>query len=326
MSHDDTNFIFKKPKRPAAQDAPKVGAAATPPPIVAKPFFKWAGGKRKQAKRIADMLLGAWQVDDARGTAGDVDTYVEPFLGAGAVFFEIANREISSLKRVVLADVNVELIAAMRAVQTSALALMTHMQDERFQNDEAAFKKIRTLDPANLTVIEKAARFLYLNKTCFNGLYRTNAKGTFNVPFGKTKTSPPFYDEAVFTAARARLRGVYLFTQDFVKTFEEVTNKTAIYCDPPYVPVSKTASFTGYSADGFGEEHQEKLARYALRAVKGGARVVLSNADVPLVRKLYPAQWFSFEEVKAPRAINSKGALRGDVSELLIVGRRTNKT
>jgi DNA adenine methylase len=265
----------------------------------ASPFLKWAGGK---GQLLPELLA---RVPPKLGT------YHEPFLGSGAFFFAL--RAAGRLKRARLCDANEELINAFCAVRDDVEAVIGHLR--RHTADAEHFYEVRALDPANLSPSERAARLIYLNRTCFNGLYRVNTRGRFNVPYGRYQ-NPRICDPPRLEAASAALRGVELVCEPFGDALTRAKRGDFVYLDPPYVPVSKSASFTAYSAGGFGPVEQKRLARDAMALAERGVHVLLSNADVPVVHDLY-ADCLR-ERVQAARAINSKGDRRGKVSELLI--------
>ena len=179
---------------------------------------------------------------------------------------------------------------------------------------------MRAKNPRILSDWVAAARFIYLNRTCFNGLYRVNKKGMFNVPFG-AYTNPTICDEENLRAVSEALRGTKIISANFEATLETAKRGDVVYCDPPYLPVSITANFTTYTVGGFGLVDQTRLRDVAKALDARGVHVLLSNSDTPLVRKLYKG--FRIEEVQAPRRVNSKAGKRGNVGELLISGRST---
>lgn len=272
----------------------------TPAATQAKPFVKWAGGKRKLAERILALAPKRFE------------RYFEPFVGGGAVFFALRNAGFTG--PATLSDVNPELVIACRIVRDSPEDLIRALG--RHVNDEEAFYEVREQVPEQLGYIERAARFIYLQKTGFNGVYRVNKAGQYNVPFGH-HANPKICDEDVIFAASKALRNTTILCQPFTSLAADVDEGDFVYCDPPYVPVSPTANFTVYSAEGFGLEDQQLLAQAARMWARRGATVVLSNADVPLVRELYAGM--KVKRVRMARAINSNGARRGKVNEVLAV-------
>jgi DNA adenine methylase len=270
----------------------------------AKPFLKAVGGKTVLLPEILPRL------------PAKIKTYYEPFLGGGAVFFALA--AAGRFERAVVSDANEEL-----AITYVALANLTDKVVRALKKhvyDETHYYSVRAQDPLKLEMSVRAARLIYLNKTCFNGLWRVNRKGQFNVPFGRY-TNPTICDEENLRAVSLALRRVTVASLDFEKTVLPAKRGDAVYFDPPYVPVSETANFTAYTAGGFGPDDQARLRDVAKRLDERGVHVLLSNADTPLVRELYKG--FRIESVQAPRRVNSKGGKRGNVGELLISGKNT---
>jgi DNA adenine methylase len=240
-----------------------------------------------------------------------IETYYEPFLGGGAVFFALAAEK--RFESAVLSDTNEELIETYRTVRDDVGNLIRRLKTHAAKHSEEYFYKMRAKRGA-----EVAARMIYLNRTCFNGLYRVNRKGEFNVPFGKY-ANPTICDAENLRAVFEALDGNDLRNQDFERCVLVAEKGDAVYMDPPYSPASETANFTAYTAGGFGPAEQERLRDVARKLIDRGVHVLLSNSDTPFVRKLYKG--FKIEEVQAPRRVNSKGDKRGNVGELLISGR-----
>ncbi|MFA6329696.1 MAG: DNA adenine methylase [Candidatus Micrarchaeia archaeon] len=266
--------------------------------IEAKPFVKWAGGKRQ----LLDELL--------RGLPA-FNNYHEPFLGGGALFFRLEAE--NKLKRVFLSDYNEELINAYRVVKTSVLELMAELALSKYANEEHAYYKIRANKPE--TPVGRAARFIYLNKTAFNGLYRVNSKGGFNVPFGRYD-NPNILDGQNLMLVHRALQKDDLYCGDFNIVLKNAKKGDLVYFDPPYAPVSKTANFTGYTKDSFVEGDQERLFRTFKALDARGCLVMLSNSYSDYTNDLYSE--FELETVLASRAINCKGDKRGKVRELIV--------
>jgi len=270
---------------------------------VAHPFLKSVGGKTALLPKILPHL------------PAKIRTYYEPFLGGGAVFFALAAE--NRFEQAVLGDANEEFVHAYVAlvcdVEGVIRALKKHVYEEQH------YYAVRAQEPLKLATSARAARLIYLNKTCFNGLWRVNKKGVFNVPFGRY-TNPTICDEEGLRAVAAvfREKDVTLIAQDFAKTVETAHSGDVAYFDPPYWPVSDTANFTAYTAGGFSEEEQERLRNVAKKLITRGVHVVLSNSDTPLVRKLYTG--FQIQEVRRSGRVNSVGGKRGSVGELLIWG------
>lgn len=269
------------------------------------PFFKAVGGKRQLITELLPHMPMA------------ISHYFEPFVGGGALFFEL--QSTGRFGYATLNDANPHMMAAYEAVRDHVDSLIDDLREyARCYADtgEDFFYERRAAQPDPVKrPRDAAARFLFLNRTCFNGLYRVNKSGQFNVPHGRY-TNPTICDEPALRAASAALRGVDLHCGTFLN--EQVPPSGAFYYfDPPYWPASKTADFTSYTSDGFGSEDQEMLRDHALRLKSHGARVLLSNADVEPVRKLY-ARGFEIRRVEARRAVNSDATKRGKVGELLL--------
>jgi DNA adenine methylase len=268
---------------------------------MAKPIVKWAGGKSKLVPELLARI------------PGHVHTYAEPFAGGAALFFALASDPGRSFDRAVLADRNEDLVACYRAVKNDVSALIDALSAYRHDKDE--FYRVRAEDPAGKSDVERGARLIYLNRTCFNGLWRVNASGKFNVPFGRYE-NPRIVDREGLVLASSALSRAEIVQADFEAIARDLGPGDFAYFDPPYVPTSKTASFTAYAADGFGPDDQQRLARVLGELRDKGAFAMLSNADTPEARALYAD--FSVERVRAPRAINSNAKKRGEVSELLV--------
>jgi len=238
-------------------------------------------------------------------------TYYEPFVGAGAVFFALA--EEGRFRRAVLSDINDELVTCYKALRDDVRAVIKVLRDLPYERE--AYYEIRARDPRRLATAERAARTIYLNRAGFNGLYRVNSRGAFNVPFGRHK-NPAICNEPRLLAASRALREVELRVADFDGALVGAAPGDFVYLDPPYVPLSKTARFTGYAAAPFGPAEQRRLAE-RLRGL-GASQVpaVLSNADCKETRLLY--RGLPMESVPVRRAINVNPERRGPVGELLV--------
>ena len=263
--------------------------------IVANPFLKWAGGKAG--------LLSQYELLFPDSFEG----YYEPFLGGGALFFHL--RPI----RAVLSDVNLELLNVYSVVRESPNSLLQCLSVHL--NEREYYYQVRGLDLDRLSPVERAARFIYLNKTCYNGLYRVNRQGQFNVPFGRY-TNPKICDSTNLLAASQALAAATIETGDFETVLSGAGRRDLVYLDPPYHPLSVTSGFTGYARHGFGELEQIRLATVFRKLDGVGCQVMLSNSDTPLIRQLYDG--YDVREVAARRAINSRGDRRGAISELVI--------
>ena len=267
-----------------------------------RPFLKWAGGKTQLLPQLAKFYP----------PRGSVKRYIEPFLGSGAVFFHF--RALVGSRTAILWDNNRELIETFKAVQQDVGQVIKLLKKYQKLHSKDFFLGMREKVPLSLAA--KAARLIYLNKTCFNGLYRVNSRGIFNVPFGKY-TNPGIFNEAWLRQAADQLQGAQIETEDFRFLALKAKKNDFIYFDPPYHPRSKTSYFTAYTRDLFGEEHQRKLADLYRALDKKGCLLMLSNSDTPLIRELYKD--FDIREVSARRNINSRADRRGSICELVVL-------
>lgn len=263
--------------------------------VYARPPLKWAGGKTR--------LLPALR----RSIPPTYGTYFEPFLGGAALFFDI------NPKSAVLGDSNPELINFYEVLRDSPRLLIEHLQ--QFTVSEPDFYRIRALEPRTLTSIQRAARLIYLNKTCFNGIYRVNKRGQFNTPFGK-QTRVNIFEQENFLAASTILGSAMLKCADFLTTVNEARSGDFVYFDPPYIPVSKFSDFKRYTKERFSERDHEELAEAFTVLAERGCYVLLSNSFHEKTALRYSR--FHQQKVLMPRFVNCKGDGRGNVTELLI--------
>ena len=239
--------------------------------------------------------------------------YIEPFIGGGAVLFHLQP------KRVIINDFNAELVNVYKVVRDDVEALIAHLKNHK--NEGEYFYRIRELDRnpglENLSDVERASRILFLNKTCFNGLYRVNKAGYFNVPFGRYKT-PNFINESTLRADSQYLNqaNIEILNLDFAEVLEKTDDKSFVYLDPPYQPVSKSSNFTGYVQGGWDEKEQIRLRECCDLLHAKGVKFLLSNSSAKFITDQYKN--YNIEFVKANRAINSVGSQRGEVDEVLI--------
>lgn len=261
----------------------------------AAPFVKWVGGKRALLPELAVRFPARY------------NRYFEPFLGGGAVFFHLQP------ERSILSDFNAELIDTYTTVRDDVDRLIQHLATHH--NDEEYYYALRAQDPSALTVLERASRMIFLNRTCFNGLYRVNARGGFNVPFGKHK-NPTICNEPGLRSASLALQGVELHHRSYAAILDEACAGDFIYFDPPYHPRNATANFTSYTSDSFSEADQVALRDTFAALAARGCKVMLSNSDTPLIRDLYAD--FHTEIVMAPRFVNRDASKRGPVSEVVV--------
>lgn len=267
-----------------------------------RPVLKWAGSKLQLVPEILRRLPPAPR------------TYYEPFAGSAAVFFALAAE--GRIDRAVLADSNPELIATYRALQGEVERVLDVLAEHAARHSEDHFYAVRDLEPGRLTLAERGARLIYLNRTCFNGLYRVNASGKFNVPFGRYRNPLIHQPERLRRAARL-LAGVALHEQDFERSCAAARPGDAVYLDPPYLPVSRTAHFSAYAREKFGLAEHERLATAFRDLSDRGVAAVLSNSETPQTRDLYRGLLVS--TVSVERFINADASRRGGVQELLVV-------
>lgn len=271
----------------------------------ARPFVKWAGGKQQ-------LLIQYEAFFPDRP-----ERYFEPFVGGGAVFFHLWNTGRLPEQRF-LFDNNHELINAYHAVRDDLQALLDLLAVHAERHNKEYYYQIRNLDRQHVALgpVERAARTIYLNKTCYNGLYRVNRKGQFNVPMGSYK-DPKIRDEETLRAASPALQGAHIEVRDFRTIIDVAQEGDFFYFDPPYDPLSKTASFTSYTAGSFGDEDQRNLAEVFAQLTEMGCRCMLSNSHTPFVLDLYQA--FRIEIVRANRAISSDPNGRGGIPEVVVL-------
>ena len=281
----------------------------------AKPFLKYVGGK---TALLPDLL---------RRMPRSFERYHEPFVGGGALFFRVQPTRRFRRVDAILSDLNGDLIGMYRVVASqpgSVIIELEKLQKSHWRAPKSTYQRLRTeWNASRWTPVRPqgywAALFIYLNKTCFNGLHRVNSKGEFNVPLGRYK-KPLICDPESIKAAARELWGVTLLERSFRQACADVHEGDFVYFDPPYDPVSKTASFTAYTGGKFGEDEQRDLAFLAGELVDRGAKVMLSNSDTPLIRKLYKGKKWRIDRVMVKRSINSNGKKRGKVAEVIITG------
>jgi DNA adenine methylase len=282
------------------------------PNVSLPPFLKWAGGKSKLIQQYQSYF-----------PKDGFKRYYEPFLGGGAVFFYLKP------KFAVLTDINKELIDTYRCVRDNVSELILLLERHQFEhyNDKTETHNYYYSVRSRIynTPIERAARLIYLNKTCFNGLYRVNSKGEFNVPIGKYK-HPKICNSDLLYVASAALKSAEIEVRNFDYILDYAKTKDDfVYLDPPYYPISQTSDFTAYSTESFNEDDQIKLRDIFVELASRGVKVMLSNSDAPFIRKLYSDDNIfssqnrpNINEISALRVINSDIKKRGKITELLI--------
>jgi len=266
-----------------------------------RPCVKWAGGKRQILNKIMKYI------------PDNFSTYYEPFVGGGAVLFNIQS------KKAIINDANHHLFNVYHVIRDNVNELIKDL--EKHKNKEEYYYEIRELDRTEkfktMSDIEKASRILFLNKTCYNGLFRVNSSGEFNVPFGSYK-NPDIVNAPVLKAVSHYLNNnnVKILNVDFEESMKGMRKEAFVYFDPPYHPLSDSSSFTGYTLDGFGKEDQIRLKNLCDKLDKRGCRFLLSNSGADFIQELY--QDYKCEKIGAKRSINSDGNKRGKVKELLV--------
>ncbi len=268
---------------------------------VPRPFLKWAGGKRQLIQQVDEFI------------PGNYNKYIEPFVGGGALLFYLLP------KKAIIIDNNQELINCYQVIKNSLAELIESLRTHK--NEKEYFYKIRALDRdpdkfRSLSDIEKASRTIFLNRCCYNGLYRVNSKGQFNAPFGRYK-NPKFCDEKNLNAVNIALQNVEIYKDTFEKCLDFAEKGDFIYFDPPYHPISSTAYFTSYTKESFSQEAQQRLFKIFKKLDDRGCKVMLSNSHNDFIKKLYSG--YAFRTIYAKRAINSKASKRGKIKELLIL-------
>jgi DNA adenine methylase len=263
-----------------------------------RPILKWAGGKSGLLPQLMEHFPPTF------------NRLVEPFVGGGAVFFALQSGVPALIN-----DGNQELIELYTVVRDSPEDLMKALDKMAAQYSEAFYYTLRSQNPKS--AVHRAARMVFLNKTGFNGLYRQNRQGVFNVPFGKRVACPLLYERENLLLASLHLRNVSIENVDFEEIIDTTGEGDFVYCDPPYEPFSSTASFTAYKASGFSQDDQQRLRNAVLRATERGAYAVISNSTVDFILNLYNG--WDVRRVFARRAINSNGNGRGEIAEVLIV-------
>jgi DNA adenine methylase len=268
-------------------------------PPLARPVLKWAGGKGRLLPELLSRIPDSFH------------TYHEPFIGGGALFFALAGR--GRIGRACLSDANSSLIDVYLGLRDRVDDVIAVLRGHVYERDH--YYRVRALRPEDLNLPERAARVIYLNKTCYNGLYRENRRGEFNVPFGRYM-NPTICDEPNLRAASRLLQGVDIARRHFSTVLDYAQAGDFVYFDPPYHPLSATANFTSYDRGGFGPDDQRQLRDVFAALGERGVRTMLSNSDTPFIRELYGN--FRIDQVLAARAVNSKANGRGKVAEVIV--------
>lgn len=291
----------------------------------AKPFVKWAGGKRNLLTQFNDIYTK---------NLSEIDVYIEPFVGGGAVLFDLLSKN-TNFKKIVINDINSTLINTYKIIRDdvdSLIKILADFQEKYKLSNEVERSELyyEIRDKFNLSKVDinsdkimESAYFMFLNKTCFNGLYRENKKGLFNVPFGKYK-NPSILDESNLRNVSKSLSNVEIINCDFENLTKYINKSTFVYIDPPYRPLNNTSNFNSYSKIDFNDEEQIRLANWYKELNNIGAKVMLSNSNPKVINpdddffdKIYDG--FKIINVSASRSINSKGNKRGAVSEIVVI-------
>lgn len=284
----------------------KIGAFINEKP---KPFVKWVGGKRQLLEQFKLMNLYPPEKFDPK-----TGRYFESFVGGGAVFFDLLP------KKAYLSDLNNELVVAYNVIKKDVESLIKSLK--KHKNNKEYFLKMRAKDISKLSDVEVASRFIYLNRTCFNGLYRVNSHGGFNVPFAGN-INPLICDENNLRKISKALKHVVIKNEDYKEVLNKAEKGDFVYFDPPYYPINKTSSFTSYTKEAFLEKEQIELRDTFVELTKRGCFVMLSNSDTPFINKIYSeisikSKLIRINKVFAGRAINSDASKRGKITEVLV--------
>ena len=268
---------------------------------VAHPFVKWAGGKRQLIPQIKEYLPQSY------------NKYIEPFVGGGALFFHLKPKEA------ILIDINENLINCYKVIKNNVSELIFSLK--KHKNEKEYYYGVRSADRdvesfKKWSDVEKASRTIYMNRCCYNGLYRVNSKGFFNVPFGRYK-NPKFCNEKNLNAVHESLQNARIVLDSFETCLNYAEKDDFVYFDPPYHPLSDTANFTSYTKDNFGKESQIKLRDVFKTLDERGCKVMLSNSYNDFVLDLY--EEFRIITLNAKRAINSDASKRGEIKEILVL-------
>jgi DNA adenine methylase len=268
------------------------------PQTCPRPFLKWAGGKGRLIQQYQDYFPQDW------------NNYYEPFLGGGAVFFHLQPA------RAILTDINADLINTYCCVKNHVEELIDLLKKHKERHNKDYYYDVRSY--CESTDLEKAARFIYLNKTCFNGLYRVNSQGKFNVPVGRYK-NPGICQEDVLRVASEALARAEIYQADFTKVLDSATSSDDfVFFDPPYEPISNTSYFTSYSRYAFTREDQIRLRDTCEKLASRRVNVLVCNSDCEFIQEIYQEIGFVLHKIKATRSINSNIKKRGMINELLI--------
>lgn len=280
-------------------------------PNLPRPVVKWVGGKRQLLPALRSRLPVRFS------------RYIEPFFGGGALFFSL--RRDGFLARPgssILNDANADLMNVYEVIKSQVEDLLGHLRAFPYRNTEidyyAARNEFSVLHANSANSVARASLFLYLNHHGYNGLWRVNAEGEYNVPYGRYQTDPVFWSEDSILSASVALRPSVLHCVDFSEFTPMIGQGDFVYLDPPYQPISKTSNFVGYTKQGFSASDQNRVFEFFSEAARRGACVLLSNSDTPEIREMYEGAGFIVENVPARRSVSSKSDDRAGVSEIIV--------
>jgi DNA adenine methylase len=280
-----------------------------------KPFIKWVGGKRALLPELLRLMPKKF------------NNYFEPFVGGGALFFELTRLGALNGKKAYLFDVNAELVNTYQTVKKHPKKLLKQLKEFQTKHSEEFYYSVRAMDREegfkSLPLEVRAARFIYLNKTCFNGLWRVNKQGYNNSGSGRYK-NPKIYDEETLMAASIVLQNAEIQNADFSEVIKFADNGDFVYFDPPYYPLNATSFFTTYHESGFLDEEQKRLYTVFKELDEKGISVMESNSNTEFIKELYKE--YNIEFVEAPRFINGKGDGRGKIKEVVIRNNYTDNS
>lgn len=277
-----------------------------PAPLL--PFLRWAGGKRKLVPVVQMMMPTNYD--------GRTQKFYEPFLGSGALMLALWDRDSKFFvpgRNLVINDTNPDLILTYKVIRDDVESLISTLKRYPKTIDQEKYNKYKNRKPK--TDAGKAARFIFLNRTCFNGLWRVNAAGIFNVPWSKNE-NPKIYDESQLRLVSRRLKGALILNESFSFAVNSAKKGDLVYFDPPYLPISKTSSFSQYAKENFGEFDHYALAGTIAGLTERGVRVILSNSDTPLTRHIF-GELLHLHQIKVHRSISAKSSSRGKVKEII---------
>lgn len=272
------------------------------------PFLRWAGGKRKLAETIISAFPKSYSPNE--------NNFFEPFVGGGALSLHLGNRSHGQYvpgKRLFINDINPDLVTTYKVIQQDPILLMRKLDSMAKNLSKEEFERIRGLRPTNPLAI--AARFIYLNKTCFNGLWRVNNKGEFNVPWAKLK-NPLIYNRDNIELVSERLQGATITNRSYTAALSNASESDLVYLDPPYAPLNQTSSFSKYTKEDFGMLDQFALAGVIDGLTSRGVHVILSNSDTPITRKIF-GDSLTLHQMSVTRSISANSSSRIQVKEII---------